>query len=99
MMRAVAGGFSQWRQDDLLRPYVDPYFSPLTEWWATRHREEALALISGLYPRSLVDPSIVATTDRALADESLPGPIRRILLEGKDGIERALRARAADVED
>ena len=98
MMRAVAGGFSQWDQDELLRPYVEPYFSSLAQWWATRHREEALALIGGLFPRPLVSPEIVAQTDQALADGSLPGPIRRILLEGKDGIERALRARAADVE-
>ena len=35
-------------------------------------------------------------TDAALADDALPGPVRRILLEGKDGMARALRARAAD---
>ena len=98
MLRAVASGFSQWHQDELLWPYVDPYFASLTQWWGTRHREEALALIGGLYPRSLVSPHVVSATDRALADESIPGPIRRILLEGKDGIERALRARSADVE-
>jgi hypothetical protein len=32
----------------------------------------------------------------ALADGDLPGPLRRILVEGKDGLERASRARAAD---
>jgi aminopeptidase N len=96
MMRAIAGGFSQWCQDDLLSPYVEPYFASLTEWWEERHREEALALAGGLFPRPLVDPATVATTDGALANGSLPGPIRRILAEGKDGLERALRARAAD---
>ena len=38
----------------------------------------------------------MAATDAALADADLAGPVRRILLEGKDGIERAVRARAAD---
>jgi hypothetical protein len=39
----------------------------------------------------------VAATDAALAGAGLAGPLRRLLLEGKDGVERALRARAADV--
>jgi aminopeptidase N len=96
MVRAIAGGFNQWAQDELLRPYVEPYFASLGEWWTARPREEALALINGLYPSALVEPRTVAATDSALADESLAGPVRRILLEGKDRLERALRARAVD---
>ncbi|MFN2505804.1 MAG: aminopeptidase N [Acidimicrobiales bacterium] len=96
MVRATAGGFSQWGQEELLRPYVDPYFSSIGSWWEGRPREEALALIGGLYPGRLVEPAIVTATDSALAVEPIAGPVRRILLEGKDGLERALRARAVD---
>ncbi|MDQ4097688.1 MAG: ERAP1-like C-terminal domain-containing protein, partial [Actinomycetota bacterium] len=96
MVRAVTGGCSQWRQEDLLRPYVEPYFSNLLTWWKERPREVALALIGGLYPGKLIEPATVAATDAALEDESLPAPVRRILLEDKDGVERALRARGAD---
>ena len=95
-MRAICGGFWQWGQEDLLGRYVDPYFSSIKGWWADRHREEALTLVGGLYPGKLIEPAIVAATDAALADGTLPGPVARILLEGKDGVERALRARAAD---
>ncbi len=95
-LRAIAGGFWQWGQDHLLEPYVDPYFGSVTEWWSGRSREEALALANGFYPK-LVRPEIPAATDRALADPKVAGPVCRILLEGKDGIERAVRARAADV--
>jgi aminopeptidase N len=56
----------------------------------------ALALAGGLFPSKLVEQATVDATDAALGDESLPGPIRRILLEDKDSIQRALRARAAD---
>ncbi len=96
MMRAVTGGFWQWGQAPVLEPYVDPYFESIGVWWRERSREESLGLANGFYPRTLVRPDVVAATDRALADADLAGPLRRILLEGKDGIERAVRAQAAD---
>ena len=95
-MRAVTGGFWQWGQDALVEPYVERYFGSLAGWWRERSREEALGLANGFFPSTLVRAEIVAATDAALADADLPGPVRRILLEGKDGIERAVRARAAD---
>jgi aminopeptidase N len=96
MVRATAAGLSQWGQEDLLRPYCEPYFASLRRWWDERPREVALALAGGLFPSKLVEQATVDATDAALGDESLPGPIRRILLEDKDSIQRALRARAAD---
>ncbi len=95
--RSIAGGFWQFGQDNLLEPYVSIYFDSVLDWWAQRGREEALGLANGLYPRTLVEPQVIEATDHALADEDLPGPIRRILLEGKDSMQRAVRARAADV--
>jgi aminopeptidase N len=94
-IRAIAGGFADFGQEELVRPYLDPYFAELAELWETRHREEALSLIEGLFPATLVDEATVAAVDQALAGD-LAGPVRRILLEGKDRLERALRARAAD---
>ena len=96
MVRAILGGFAPAGQEDLVRPYAEPYFGELHELWNERSREEALSLIGGLYPRVLIEPETVAATDRVLADPELPGPVRRILLESKDGVQRALRARAAD---
>ena len=94
--RAVVSGFADFGQEELVRPYAEPYFAELERLWAERPREEALTLISGLYPSVLVDPATVAATDRSLGDDRLPGPVRRILVEGKDSVERSLRARAAD---
>ncbi|HUQ62543.1 MAG TPA: aminopeptidase N [Acidimicrobiales bacterium] len=98
VQRSLTGGFAHWGQVDLVRPYVDPYFKNFRQWWDERTREEALVLIKGLFPSVLVEETTVAITDSALADDSLPGPLRRILLENKDGVQRALRARAADHE-
>jgi aminopeptidase N len=95
-LRAIAGGFGVHGQDDLLAPYVEPYFTTVARFWEERTREEALSLIRGLYPSTLIGQEVLDATDRLLADDALAGPVRRILLESKDGMERALRARAAD---
>jgi aminopeptidase N len=95
-LRALTGGFHVIGQDELLEPYVQPYFDALPAWWAERTRDEALSLARGLYPSTLIGAPVVGATDTALADEDLAGPLRRILLESKDSMERALRARAAD---
>jgi aminopeptidase N len=44
----------------------------------------------------VVEPSTVELTDDYLGRDDLPRPIRRLLLEGRDGVLRARRAREAD---
>ncbi|MDQ6798286.1 MAG: aminopeptidase N [Actinomycetota bacterium] len=95
-VKAIASGFAAFGQEDLVRPWVGPYFSQLARIWEERPREEAINLISGMFPSVLVDDEVVTAVDTALAGDSLAPPVRRILVEGKDGIERALTARAAD---
>jgi aminopeptidase N len=95
-MNALMGGFSQPGCEELLRPYVDRYVEALPGVWANRTVDEALDLTEGLYPRYIVDASVVAAADRALGDDRLPGPAKRILAENRDGTLRAERARAAD---
>ena len=96
-LRAIAGAFYVTGQDELLEPYVDRYFGSISRIWEERTRDEALSLVRGLYPNTLIGPRVVDATDQALADDTVPGPLRRILLESKDAMERAIRARAADV--
>jgi len=96
LTRAIVSGFADFGQEDLVRPYVEPYFAGVRAIWDERPREEALDLIGGLFPAVLVDDATVAATDATLAAEDLPEPVRRILVEGKDSLRRALRARAAD---
>ena len=49
-----------------------------------------------MYPTVVVGDQTIAATDRYLSGDSVPGPIRRILLEGKDNMQRAMRGRAVD---
>ena len=96
LLRAIAGGFGQYGQTDLLRPYVGRYLAALPAWWDGRTRDEAISLGRGLFPSTVVEAEVVGEVDAALASGGLPAPLQRILLEGRDGLERALRARSAD---
>jgi aminopeptidase N len=96
MLGATIGGFMQADQVDLLRPYVDRYFTVARTVWSDRTTETAQDILMGLFPVYVIDPSTVAAADAFLADASLPAPVLRLVSEGRDSVERALRARACD---
>ena len=93
---AVIGGFWHSAQLDLLAPWVDRYFAVVGEVWATRPGELAQNVAVGLYPSLVVDRSVVERTDAYLQAHEVPPALARLLLEGRDGVVRALRARARD---
>ena len=96
---AVIGGFQNAEQVALLEPYVEPYFASLAALWATRTTEMAQNAVIGLYPTLLVSPAVVERTDTYLAANEVPPALARLLLEGRDGMVRALRARARDAAE
>ncbi len=103
----AVGGLMQWgeRQADLLRPYVERWIVAVPRFWARRSAEEAESFTEFLYPRELVEPETLAAADRALAavqaapdiSESTRRAASRPIVEGRDGTERTLRARACDI--
>jgi aminopeptidase N len=99
MTAEVMSAFQQFGQEELLTPYVERYFAVLPEVWESRDLPDALAFVERMYPRLIVSPDTVERTDRHLAGDDVPAPIRRLLLEGKDGVERALRARKVDAAE
>jgi aminopeptidase N len=96
MQSAVIGGFAQPEQPDLLREWIEPFFDCVGEVWRRRTGEMAQNVVVGLYPSYVVDRAVVERTDAYLAQEKPPPALRRLLLEGRDGIVRALRARECD---
>jgi aminopeptidase N len=101
-----AGGLIQWdpAQAEILRPYVARWIEATPAFWAGRDPEEAEGFTDVLYPRQLVEPATLQAADAALAaiqaadlPESTKRAASRLVVEGKDGTERALRARACDV--
>jgi aminopeptidase N len=93
---SVIGGFWQPEQLDLCEAYVERYFAGIAEVWEQRTAEMAQNVVVGLYPSLLVSQAVVDRTDAYLAENDPPAALRRLLLEARDGVVRALRARQRD---
>ncbi len=96
LQAASIAGFAQPEQPDLLRAYVEPYFACLMDVWTNRTHEIAGNIVEGLYPAMLVEQATLDRTDAYLEGTEVPPALRRLLLEGKDSIARALRGRIRD---
>ena len=100
MLTATIGGFVQPDQRDLLRRYIDRYFASLGPVWSGRTNETAQTVTIGLYPALLTDDNTLERTNAFLnGDDGHVNPsARRLVSEGRDGVERALRAQRRDRE-
>ena len=96
MLRATIGGFQQPGQRDVLASYRTAYFDAMEGIWRDRELEVALGFTSGLYPRGVIEPSTIEMTDRFLDERRPAAPLRRLLIEGRDDVLRAIRARERD---
>lgn len=93
---AVIAGFNSADDLALLEPYVERYFQAVPDVWSTRTTEMAQNVVVQLYPNQIVSADVVRRTDEFLLAQDPPPALRRLLLEGRDGVQRALRARERD---
>ncbi|AZP17745.1 aminopeptidase N [Streptomyces aquilus] len=96
VQEAVIGGFVQTGQRELLAPYTDKYFEVVKGIWDTRSHEIAQQIAVGLYPSVQVSEETLAKTDTWLTSAEPNAALRRLVSESRAGVERALRAQAAD---
>ncbi|MER7576472.1 aminopeptidase N [Streptomyces sp. NPDC126514] len=96
IQEAVIGGFVQTDQRELLAPYTDRYFDVLKGVWDSRSHEIAQQIATGLYPTLQVSEETLAKTDAWLASAEPSAALRRLVSESRAGVERALKAQAAD---
>jgi aminopeptidase N len=97
-LAAKMRGFQRPGQQEVLRPYVEPYFEQLSPMWNDRTLEVAVSFARGMYPGHLIEQATIEATDRHLEADRVPGPIARTLVEGRDQLQRALRAQERDRE-
>ena len=95
--RAIVGGLVQPGQAELLAPFRDLYFAAISGVWERRSSEVAQTVVIGLYPGWDISQAGLDAADRFLSDPELPPALRRLVVEGRAGVERSLRARAFDV--
>ncbi|GLF93678.1 aminopeptidase N [Streptomyces yaizuensis] len=95
-LEAVIGGFVQTDQRDLLAPYTEKYFAAVKDVWGSRSPEMAQQIAVGLYPSLQVSRATLEATDAWLGSADPVPALRRLVLESRSGVERALKAQAAD---
>ncbi|MGW4378526.1 aminopeptidase N [Kitasatospora sp. NPDC004531] len=99
LVEAQIAGFDRAAQRALTAPYREPYFAMLESIWADRSIEIAMRIVGGFFPRYQTTPETLEATDAWLAAHQDAAPaLRRLVLECRDDLARALRAQARDAE-
>ncbi|MER5353267.1 aminopeptidase N [Kitasatospora sp. NPDC002551] len=93
---AVIAGFQQADQRALVAPFAEKYFAAVKGVWESRSHEISQQIITGLYPSLLVEQATLDATDAWLASAEPAPALRRQVVEARAGVERALKAQAAD---
>ena len=94
--RATLTGFNDPDQAGLLAPYATRYFDVVGDIWASWSSDMAQWFTTNAYPVTQISEDTVSLTDAYIADADPPAALRRLLLENRDGIQRALRCQARD---
>ncbi|WP_405768141.1 aminopeptidase N [Streptomyces sp. NBC_01538] len=97
LVEATISGFVQGSQRELLASYTDKYFAVIERTWADRSIQIGMDVVRGLFPSLQDSPETLAATDAWLTDHADAAPaLRRLVLESRDDLARALRAQACD---
>ncbi|WP_433363653.1 aminopeptidase N [Streptosporangium sp. CA-115845] len=96
LLRSTILGFMDARHPELLEPYAAKYFEEVGRIWQSWTSDSAQNFANGCYPALVISPETVARTQDFISADQPPHALRRLLLEGADGIGRALRAQAKD---
>ncbi|MET8049178.1 aminopeptidase N [Streptosporangium sp. NPDC005286] len=96
LLRSTILGFMDARHPELLEPYAAKYFEEIGRIWESWTSDSAQNFANGCYPALVISPETVARTQDFISADQPPHALRRLLLEGADGIGRALRAQAKD---
>ncbi|MGW1765200.1 aminopeptidase N [Streptomyces sp. NPDC002073] len=97
LVEATIAGYAQPSQRELLAPYAPKYFEAIERVWAQRSIQIGMDVVRGLYPSLQDDQATLDATDAWLtAHEDAAPALRRLVLESRDDLARALRAQACD---
>ena len=83
-------------QDELLAPYAGRYFDAWPDIWRDWGSDMAQFFTEVAYPRSVISQQAIDETDAYIERTRPPAPLRRLLIERRDDVARALRCRQRD---
>ncbi|NMO37761.1 aminopeptidase N [Streptomyces sp. GMY01] len=97
LVEATIAGFERPSQRELLAPYAEKYFAAIGRVWRERSIQIGMDVVRGLFPALQDSPETLAATDAWLtAHEDAPPALRRLVLEARDDLARALRGQECD---
>ncbi|WP_405390825.1 aminopeptidase N [Streptomyces sp. NBC_01102] len=97
LVGATISGFVQSSQRELLAPYTASYFEAIERVWDERSIQIGMDVVKGLFPGLQDDPATLAATDAWLTSHPAAAPaLRRLVLEARDDLARALRGQERD---
>jgi aminopeptidase N len=96
MFRATLGGFVDPDQPRLTEGYRADYFGAVGDAWQNWSSAMAQDFVSGAYTVCALSAETVQATDDYIDRAQPPAALRRLLLEGRDDVLRALRCQARD---
>jgi aminopeptidase N len=92
--REVARSFNMAEHAHLLAPYSEAYFAQLPAIWAARTGWMRLWLGGMLFPYPTASPELLRRIGAFLASPGIDPALARVVIEGRDTAEKALRSRA-----
>ncbi|MEV1172799.1 ERAP1-like C-terminal domain-containing protein, partial [Nonomuraea sp. NPDC049784] len=94
--RTTISGFQDPNHPELLEPYREKYFAEVGRIYREWTFDQASTFAVGCFPALLIEPETVKAAENYLEAEQPPQALRRLILEGADGVSRALRNREKD---
>ncbi|MGI5231497.1 aminopeptidase N [Actinoallomurus sp. CA-142502] len=96
VFRATLGGLFDVDDTSLVEPYVEKYFAEVGRVWSAWSSDMSSTFAEHAYPFLVTEPSTIERTTAYLDEQNPPPALRRLLLEGRDGVARAIRAQEKD---
>ncbi|UXI78781.1 aminopeptidase N [Streptomyces vinaceusdrappus] len=97
LVEATIAGFAQPSQRELVAPYAEKYFAAIERVWEERSIQIGMDVVRGLFPSLRDSRETLEATDAWLSAHKDAAPaLRRLVLEARDDLARALRGQACD---
>ncbi|MFE2585557.1 aminopeptidase N [Streptomyces sp. NPDC059378] len=97
LVEATIAGFAQPSRRDLLAPYTQKYFAVIDRVWSERSIQIGMDVVRGLFPALQDSQETLDAADAWLSAHEKAAPaLRRLVLEARDDLARALRGQACD---
>ena len=99
-IHSALGGLSYIDHAEIMKNFVDKYFDSVATLWNSRTHEIGQSLVTGLFPSSNITKEVIEKSDKFLAEnKDLAVGARRIIIEQRDALARALRAQEVDLRN